>query len=133
MQHFDAERQLCVGRFLGSGMLGSYNRAYQLMALPANLFGQMVERVLFPALAAIQHNIKGLSTVYLRGVAGIALLCLPLSAAALVLAPEVVYVVLGPKWSQGDRATFQILAAGILFPHPYKMSDLPVQCCRSGL
>lgn len=111
-----------VGRFLGSGLLGSYNRAYQLMALPANLFGQMVERVLFPALAAIQHNIKGLSTVYLRGVAGIALLCLPLSAAALVLAPEVVYVVLGPKWSQAV-IPFQILAAGILFRISYKMSD----------
>lgn len=111
-----------VGRFLGSGLLGIYNRSYQLMTLPANLFGQMVEKVLFPALAAIQHNKEQLSQVYLLGTAGIALVALPLSAAAIVAAPEVVHLVLGPKWTQ-VIPPFQVLAFGILFRISYKMSD----------
>ena len=63
-----------------------------------------------------------LAAAYLRAVALIALLVLPLSAALILLAPEVVRVALGPRWGLAV-APFQILGIGMLFRTSYKMSD----------
>jgi PST family polysaccharide transporter len=113
---------LVVGRWLGAAALGLYGRAYQLMAMPSNLFGDVLDNVLFPALARKQGNPEQLGTAYARGCALIALVVLPVSVVLVVLAPEVIHVVLGPKWT-GVVVPFQILAAGMLFRTSYKMSD----------
>jgi PST family polysaccharide transporter len=113
---------LVVGRWLGAEALGIYGRAYQLMASPAMLLGQILDRVLFPAMARVQENAERLRAAYRRGVALIALVMLPLSAALYVLAPEVVRFLLGPAWS-GAIVPFQIFSLGLLFRTSYKMSD----------
>lgn len=109
-------------RWLGVAALGLYERAYQLMAMPATLVGQVLDEVLFPAMAQIQSDAPRLALAYRRCVSGIALLTLPLSAVSVVLAPELVYAVLGPKWGQ-VAFPFQILAVGTLFRTSYKVSD----------
>lgn len=113
---------LIVGRWLGAEALGLYGRAYQLMTAPAMLFGQAVDRVLFPAMAKVQSDPARLRVAYRRSVALVALVMLPLSACLVVLAPEVVRTLLGPSW---DRAIlpFRILASGLLLRTSYKMSD----------
>ena len=63
---------LIVGRWLGAEALGIYNRAYQLMTAPANFFGQVLDRVLFPAMVKIQDRSERLGMAYRRGVALIA-------------------------------------------------------------
>lgn len=113
---------LVVGRTLGPTDLGFYSRAYQMIAMPAVLFGQVLDQVLFPAMAGVQDRPEQLVTAYRRGVALIGLLALPASAAMLVLAPEIVQVLLGPGWTE-VIVPFQILVAGLLFRTSYKMSD----------
>jgi O-antigen/teichoic acid export membrane protein len=118
-----------IGRWLGAVALGVYGRAYQLVAGPAALFGTVLDRVLFPAMARVQARPDQLATAYRRGVALIALVTLPASAVLVVLAPELIHVVLGldPEW---DAAVvpFQVLAAGLLFRTSYRMSD---SLCRA--
>jgi O-antigen/teichoic acid export membrane protein len=111
-----------VGYALGPSALGVYGRAYQLMAAPAHGIGLVLDSVLFPAMAKVQDDAARLATAYRRGVAIIALLVLPTSMLALVAAPEVIRVVLGPRWTAAV-APFQILALGMLFRTSYKMSD----------
>jgi PST family polysaccharide transporter len=113
---------LVVGRWLGAEALGIYGRAYQLMASPAMLVGQILDRVLFPAMAKVQDSADRLRAAYRRGVALIALVMLPLSAVLYVLAPEVVHLLLGPAWA-GAIVPFQIFSLGLLFRTSYKMSD----------
>ncbi|HXE58331.1 MAG TPA: lipopolysaccharide biosynthesis protein [Gemmatimonadales bacterium] len=113
---------LVVGRWLGSAALGIYGRAYQLMAMPATLFGDVLDTVLFPAMARVQADPERLATAYRRGVALVALVMLPASAALVVWAPEVVHVMLGPQWS-AVTLPFQVFACGLLFRTSYKMSD----------
>jgi len=113
---------LVVGRWLGAAALGVYGRAYQLMTAPANFFGQILDRVLFPAMARVQEESERMSTAYRRGVALIALLILPVSVVLLILAPEVIRLVLGPKWTE-VTVPFQVFAAGMLLRTSYKMSD----------
>jgi len=113
---------LVVGRFLGPSALGYYGRAYNLMSAPASGFGTILDSVLFPMMARVQDDAKRLATAYRRGVALIALVVLPASAAMLLLAPEVIQVLLGPRWTP-VIVPFQILAAGMLFRTSSKMAD----------
>ena len=113
---------LVVGRWLGPEALGIYGRAHQLMTAPANFFGQVLDRVLFPAMVKIQDHSQRLTVAYRRGVALIALVMLPASAVLFVLAPELIHVLLGPQW-HGVIAPFQVFAVGMILRTSYKMSD----------
>ncbi|KJS11981.1 MAG: polysaccharide biosynthesis protein [Peptococcaceae bacterium BRH_c8a] len=113
---------LVVGRWMGAAALGLYGRAYQLMAMPATLFGQTLDKVLFPAMAKVQAEPQRLSTAYRRSIALIAMVVMPVSAVMFILAPEVINVLLGDAWL-GVIAPFKILAVGMLFRSSYKMSD----------
>ena len=111
-----------VGRWLGAEALGLYGRAYQLMAAPTSIFGQVIATVLFPAMASINDRPRRLRVAYRRAVALIALVMLPASVTLFILAPEVVHIVLGIGWSD-VIVPFQILVVGILFRTSSKMSD----------
>jgi PST family polysaccharide transporter len=111
-----------TARYLGSAALGFYGRAYSLMSAPAYAFGQVLDRVLFPAMAKVQHEPLRLKAAYRRGVAMIATLVLPASASFILLAPELIRVVLGPRW-EAAVGPFRVLGLGMLFRTSYKMSD----------
>lgn len=113
---------MTVGRFLGPSALGYYGRAYSLMSAPAYGFGTVLDAVLFPAMAKVQDDPLRLSAAYRRGVALIALLVLMPSLVIILLAPEVIHVALGTRWT-AVVVPFQILAIGMLFRTSYKMSD----------
>jgi O-antigen/teichoic acid export membrane protein len=111
-----------VGRWLGAGALGVYTRAYGLMTMSVTTFGSAFDRVMFPSLAKMQHERERLAVAFRRGTALITLVILPLSAVMFVLAPEVIEVLLGPKWSE-VVVPFQVLAVGMLFRTSYKVSS----------
>ena len=103
-----------VARVLGASALGIYGRAYELMLVPAQAIGMLLDKVLFPALARVQEEPDRLRLAYRRVTALVALLVMPLSAAAIVLAPELIAALLGPAWAPAI-VPFQILALGMYF------------------
>lgn len=111
-----------VGRWLGAESLGLYALTHQLMSAPANLFGQVLDRVLFPTMALVQLDRARLARAYGTSVAVCALLVLPISLLVAILAPEVVRVLLGPQWSDAV-VPLQIFLIGMLFRTSYKLSD----------
>jgi len=117
---------LVVGHMLGAQALGLYAHAFQLMAAPAVLVGQVLDRVLFPTMALVQLNPTRLAQAYRSGLSICALLILPASLIILVVAPEIVDVLLGPAWME-VIGPLQILAMGMLFRTSYKLSDSVVR------
>jgi O-antigen/teichoic acid export membrane protein len=114
--------KVVVARWLGAANLGSYSQAYQFIVMPANLFGAVLDRVLFPAMAAVQEQPERLARAYERSIRMSLMVTAPISVAVCVLAPEIVSILLGAKW--GDVvAPLQILATGLAFRTAYKMSD----------
>ncbi|MFH0911556.1 MAG: lipopolysaccharide biosynthesis protein [Planctomycetota bacterium] len=109
-----------TGRWLGAGDLGLYSRAYQFMVLPATFFAGAAEKVLFPTMSRVQEESTRLSIAYRRGEALLAILALPGSVIASILAPELIQVLLGPGWS-GAVVPFRILALGMFFRMAYKL------------
>ncbi|MDX1412986.1 MAG: lipopolysaccharide biosynthesis protein [Candidatus Promineifilaceae bacterium] len=113
---------IVVGRVLGSADLGLYTRAYQLMMLPGRYFGQVLNTVLFPVMARIQKDRRRLTKTYLTGVASVSIVCAPIGVLMVIMAPEIVRLLLGPKWS-GVVIPFQLLAIGVLPRVSYKLDD----------
>jgi len=107
---------------LGVKALGLYDRAYQLMAMPAGAIGQVIDDVLFPAMAQVQDDRVRVGRAYRRCVAAVALLALPVTGLAVLLAPELFRVLFGPQWTSAVLP-FRILALGTLFRTSYKISD----------
>lgn len=113
---------LVVGRALGAASLGFYGRAFQLMSAPTNLFGEVIDLALFPAMSRLQGERDRLALAVRRGVALAAIVVLPASAALVLLAPEIILVLLGDGW-EPVVLPFQILVAATLFRTSYRVSD----------
>lgn len=115
-----------VGRLLGTVSLGMYNRAYQLMALPAMYVGQVFERVMFPAMARRQSEKQQLARDFLIALEVLTLVALPVGVVLFVLAEEVVLVGFGEQW-RSVIPVVSILAFGVFFRTAYKCSDTVVR------
>jgi PST family polysaccharide transporter len=89
---------LLVGRFFGSSALGLYARAYNLMLLPITQVTTVVSKVMFPALAKIQHDKVRIRDIYLRAIAMIALVTFPLMLGLLAVSDHFILAVYGPMW-----------------------------------
>jgi O-antigen/teichoic acid export membrane protein len=113
---------IVVGRWLGAVALGLYSRAYQLMSVPTALLGDVLDKVLFPTMARVQGDPQRLASAYLQGTALLALVTLPAGVVVAVLAPELVAVAFGSRWT-GLVPPFQVLALGMMFRTSYRMSD----------
>lgn len=115
-----------VGRVLGADVLGVYTRAYQLMALPAVYIGQVLERVLFPALAQKQGDRGVVIRSYCSALEVIAVVALPTSFVLWEMAPEAVEVLFGAQWAK-SASLVSVLAFGVFFRTAYKCSDTLVR------
>lgn len=111
-----------VGRMLGVEVLGMYTRGYQLMTLPAMYIGQVLERVLFPALAQRQQDSALLRKAYCSTLEVVTLFALPTSLGMFVLAPEIVFTLFGERWVS-IVPVVTILSLGVFFRTAYKCSD----------
>ncbi len=121
--HFASEGDnFVVGRSLGPAALGLYGRAFQLMAVPADIFGGILDSVLFPTMARTQNDRQRLASAYRRGISLVSLVMLPSSVVFCLLAPEIVETILGASWTAAI-APFQFLALGLLFRTSCRMSD----------
>jgi PST family polysaccharide transporter len=109
-----------IARYLGAGALGLYGHAYDLMVVPASALGTVLDKILLPTMARVQEDRVRLGFAFRRSTALVALLVLPLSAGTAVLAPEIVLVLLGPRWG-GAVMPLRILTAAMYFRVGYMM------------
>src|SRR5713226_2435345 len=100
---------ILIGRFLGSGALGLYSVAYNVILLPVYRLFIPVGETLFPALSRIQDDRQRMARVWLRVVRVIGAIVAPCMLGLVVVAPDFVVVVLGQRWS-GCVRVVQILA-----------------------
>lgn len=91
--------QLLIGKFLGSEVLGYYSLAYKLMMLPLQNISWVFSKVMFPALSKVQDEYERLQRAYIRMLRSISILTFPLMTLLFILAPQMIRVIYGDKWS----------------------------------
>jgi lipopolysaccharide exporter len=88
-----------VARVASTAVLGQYSRAYSLVFQPlGNHLSAALTNVAFAALSRVQENPTRLRRGYLSVTSLGTLLVFPLCAGMAVAAPDLVAVVLGPRW-----------------------------------
>jgi O-antigen/teichoic acid export membrane protein len=90
---------LIIGKALGFAELGVYSIAFMLANLPATHIAKVAAVVLFPAYSTLQHDLAKVRTAYLTALRGIGGLTIPASVGLAVLAPEIVRIGFGERWS----------------------------------
>ena len=106
---------LLIGRFLGPTSLGVYSIAYNLMLYPVTRFAAPIHQVMFPLLSRVQDDDARVVRIWLRVTRIVAVVVAPMMVGLMVVAPELVDVLLGSKWSAAVPV-IQILAlAGLVY------------------
>lgn len=109
---YNSEKVL-LGRFWGADALGIYGRAYQLSNIPTDNLNSAVGEVAFSALSRVQHDPPTFRNYFLKGYSLVLALTIPITIAVAVFAPELIAVLLGPKWVEAVPI-FRLLAPTIL-------------------
>ena len=110
-RHID---NIAIGRALGAGALGVYDRAFNLMTLPQTQLNQPLSHSMVPVLARLQQDPAGFRKLYHGGCQMAAAVTFPTSIFLLVAAPAAVATMYGPRWSDSATA-LQALSLGGIF------------------
>ena len=102
-----------IGRWLGAVPLGYYTRAYSLISPVLRLSFTLIN-VLFPAVSERQQQRDRLRVIYSHGMEMLSLVAFPVGILVYAIAPEIVVVVLGGRWT-GVVPVLQIFALAMPF------------------
>ena len=105
--------KVLLGRWWGAQAVGLYGRAYQLISIPTDNLNYAAGEVAFPALARVQDDPVRLKRYFLKGYSLILALTAPITISCALFAPDLITVVLGPKWHDAIRI-FRFLSPTIL-------------------
>jgi O-antigen/teichoic acid export membrane protein len=109
---FNLEKVL-MGRFWGADALGLYGRAYRLINLPTENLNAAAGEVTFSALSRLQDQPERLRSYFLRAYSLILALTLPVTVAFALFSGDLIFVLLGPKWTAAGPI-LRLLAPTIL-------------------
>jgi O-antigen/teichoic acid export membrane protein len=98
-----------IGRFLGAASLGTYSLATNVILVPFSRLAGPLQQVFFPAFSRMSDDRERLADVWIRATRMVGLLSIPSLVGLVVVAPDFVEVVLGPRWNEAVPV-IQILA-----------------------
>jgi len=90
-----------------------YGRAYGLVNVPIQVLHQAVSGVAFSALSRLQADANRFKSYFLKGYSVLVAVTIPISMASTLFANEIVYVLLGPKWTAAVPL-FRLLAPTVV-------------------
>lgn len=105
--------KVLLGRFWGAEVVGLYGRAYQLSTIPTDNLNSAVGEVAFSALSRVRNDLPRFRNYFLKGYSLVLTLTIPITIAVALFSPDLISVLLGPKWKEA-APIFRLLAPTIL-------------------
>ncbi|VWX32734.1 Colanic acid exporter [Limnobacter sp. 130] len=102
------------GRILGAGLLGLYSVPRNLILQVQGMVNPIFTRVGFPLISSIQYDKERVKQVYLKTMNMTATINAPIYVAIAVFAPEIVLLMLGPKWMEAGPLMRVLALWGLL-------------------
>jgi O-antigen/teichoic acid export membrane protein len=97
-----------IGKRYGADDLGHYSRAYYLATTPSGQFTQSLFHVAVSTLSKLRENAAEYRRYYLKSIAVISFLGMPISVFMVVMSYELIFLLLGPQWDKA-AALFSLL------------------------
>jgi PST family polysaccharide transporter len=107
---------LLIGRVWGALQLGLYSRAYQLLLLPIDQITAPITAVAIPALSRLVDSPERYRRAYVRIVAKLAMVTMPLMAFMIVTSDWMVRLILGSQWMGVSPLFAWLGVAGLVQP-----------------
>lgn len=112
-----------VGRLIGAGGLGLYNRAYMLMNVPHTYASNVMSSVMFPAFSEMQEEPARLRRAFLLLTELAAMVAAPAMVTMVIAGPYLVRGLYGERW-MGVIAPLQILCLAGYFRVLYHLGGV---------
>jgi lipopolysaccharide exporter len=90
---------IAVGGIAGAASMGRYAVATDVASSPSGEINGPMITVLYPVMARLQDDPAQLRQLYLKSLAWSAVICASTSVGVALVAPEMVRLVLGPRWT----------------------------------
>ncbi len=113
---------LVIGKILGSESVGFYGRAYQIMSMPAILFGSVIDKVFFPLMVKMRGDKRAIEELYLSSIFFSLLIFVFFSGYLFVFSKQIVYFLFGEGWDHVNDL-IKVMSVGLYFRIGYKFSD----------
>ncbi|MBD2448764.1 MOP flippase family protein [Nostoc sp. FACHB-152] len=113
-----------IGYFLGSTALGYYSVAYRLLQTLTQLLTSIIVKVSLPTFSRLQAEPERLRNALYKAIQFTTLITFPGFLATVILAPEIVIVVFGEKWSPSIPVMQVLNIIGILYAYFFFNSSL---------
>jgi teichuronic acid exporter len=108
---------LIVGRVLGQEALGYYTVAMTVSRIPVSKGIQIIQQVMFPLFSTLQQDLKEFQRYYYHVCYVVAVMFFPVFFGLLAIAPEVVVIILSPKWLPSLFALQVFTVLGLLLAY----------------
>jgi teichuronic acid exporter len=119
---------LVIGKYFSAAELGFYTRADQFSNLPSQNITSVIQRVSYPVLAEIQHDIPRLKTAYQKIIKSTMLITFVSMIILAVVAKPLVLTLIGEKWLPSVIYLQLLSFGGMLYPlHAINLNMLNVQ------
>ena len=102
-----------IGKLLGKELLGFYSIAMQLASLPMQKVSELLDQVGFAAYSTVQHDMAAIGSHFLKAIRVLSFLAFPVFWGIASISPELVNVVLGPRWA---KAIVPLQLLGLVMP-----------------
>ena len=113
---------LLLGKLMPLAALGVFERSYRIMMIPGKMLGDVIDKVMFPAMSRIQDEDEKLVSMYERNLSYSLLLTLPVSVWLAFHSEPVVLLLLGDQWTEAVAA-LRILFLAIPFRVCIRLTD----------
>lgn len=122
---------LLLGPVAGPSVLGQFNRAQALFALPLNNFLQPLAQAALPVMTRLRPTPQLYRQAYLQLVQRLSCALAPGAAVLAVLAPDLVRVLLGPGWNEAGLVLAILAPALAAYGLNWPTTDLLVSQNRA--
>ncbi|MDY0133177.1 MAG: lipopolysaccharide biosynthesis protein [Desulforegulaceae bacterium] len=113
---------LVLGKIFTPGLLGVFERAFRIKTLPSMYLGNILDKIMFPAMSEIQDEHDRLFRIYQNSLGVVNSVLMPLAVFLVFFSKEVVLIILGNNWLE---AVFplQIMFIVLPFSSSSRMAD----------
>lgn len=121
-----------IGSLLGPALLGTYSLAFNVASWSTSVLGAAVNGVAMPAFSDLKHDPDRLREAVSRWLAITGIIAFPVAALTAVLAPDLIHVLYGEKWSAAAPILAVLALYGAIFVVTLVASNLLVGTGRAG-
>jgi O-antigen/teichoic acid export membrane protein len=100
---------ILIGKYLGSGPLGLYSKAYQLLMLPITQLRDPLNAVGIPAMSALKDKPESYRQYYFQFLFLLSFFSMPIVVFLYITARPIILFLLGPNWVEASTI-FKLLA-----------------------